>query len=36
VKGILEAARVGERITLRCFCEGVDDAVRLKSCIGVK
>lgn len=35
-KMILETARVGERITLRCFCEGTDDDVRLKSCVGVK
>jgi hypothetical protein len=35
-KIILEAAKVGERITLRCFCEGADGDVRLTSCVGVK
>ncbi len=30
---ILEAVKVGDRVTLRCFCEGLDGQVRLKSCI---
>jgi len=30
---ILEAVKVGDRVTLRCFCEGLDGTVRLKSCI---
>ena len=30
---IVAAVKVGDRITLKCFCEGLDGAVRLKSCI---
>ena len=34
---VLAAAKVGERLTLRCFCEGLNEQgdVLLKSCIGV-
>lgn len=30
---IVAAARVGERLTLKCFCAGLDGHVRLKSCV---
>ena len=35
---IIKDAKAGERITLRCFCEGLNDKqdVLLKSCITVK
>jgi hypothetical protein len=29
----LAASPVGERVTLRCFCEGLETNVILKSCI---
>ena len=32
-KDVLESARPGEKITLRCFCQGLDGHVILKSCI---
>jgi hypothetical protein len=32
-KEVLDAARAGERLTLRCFCQGLDGHVILKSCI---
>lgn len=30
---ILRTATKGQRITLKCFCEGLDEQVHLKSCI---
>ena len=33
VKDTLTGANAGERITLRCFCEGLQSNVILKSCI---
>ncbi|HET9371940.1 MAG TPA: hypothetical protein VFO19_16890 [Vicinamibacterales bacterium] len=30
---VLDAGRAGEKITLRCFCQGLDGHVVLKSCI---
>lgn len=33
---ILEAVKVGDRVTLRCFCEGLDGTVRLKSCVNAR
>ena len=32
-KDVLDAARAGDKITLRCFCQGLDGHVILKSCI---
>jgi hypothetical protein len=32
-RGVLADAAVGQRITLRCFCEGMQTNVVLKSCI---
>lgn len=32
-EAITARVKVGDRITLRCFCEGLDGSVRLKSCI---
>jgi putative nucleic acid binding protein len=32
-RGVLADAAVGQRITLRCFCEGLQTNVVLKSCI---
>ena len=30
---IIDAARVGERLTVKCFCAGLDGHVILKSCV---
>ena len=30
---ILKGSTAGERLTLKCFCEGIDGSVILKSCI---
>jgi len=30
---VVAAARVGERLTLKCFCAGLDGHVMLKSCV---
>jgi len=32
-EAVTAKAKVGDRITLRCYCEGLDESVRLKSCI---
>jgi hypothetical protein len=32
-RGVLADATAGQRITLRCFCEGLQTNVVLKSCI---
>jgi len=32
-EAIMARAKVGDRLTLRCYCEGLDESVRLKSCI---
>jgi hypothetical protein len=32
-KQILESAAVGQRLTLKCFCEGLSEHVVLKSCV---
>ncbi len=31
---IIATVKIGDRVTLRCYCEGFDEFVRLKSCIG--
>jgi hypothetical protein len=30
---MLKSAATGQRITIKCFCEGLDQHVRLKSCV---
>jgi hypothetical protein len=32
-EAIVATVKAGDRITLRCYCEGLDEFVRLKSCI---
>lgn len=32
---LVNAAKVGERLTVKCFCAGLDGHVVLKSCVGV-
>lgn len=31
--GLLKTVADGQRITIKCFCEGLDQHVRLKSCV---
>jgi hypothetical protein len=31
--GILKTVAEGQRLTIKCFCEGLDQHVRLKSCV---
>ena len=32
---LTSTVKVGDRVTLRCYCEGLDGFVKLKSCIAV-